>query len=337
MKLNTKGKKTLKSVFITDNYFSFNVEITKKNTGAYLVKFAFFKKSVEESANYIPKQWFEKDSILFFPSFAEKRKYYKSSLDYSHADHDRFLRTTRFNPKSKEIKWHFSKQTPNDLENKWVRGMGKLALDLLNKALQEAGRDSDHKIKIILDTSEDKEVGDIRYNILNLIVSEGKAGGGLLGLGPNVANPITGEVVSATANVWVSNILNKYISIVRRYIRFHVYPPAWKMKPFSHDITVSLQEWMNSKTPQCGDLFFQPLGVTPFLHEKIKSTCNEVTDFIEKQQKNKVTYDPENPGLQDKEIIKSCAKKIAFLPILGVTLHEILHGFAQRHVFFRLC
>ena len=327
------GKKTLKNVFITDNYFSFNVEITEKNIGAYLVKFAFFKKPSKESENYIPKQWFEKDSALFFPSFSEKRRYYTSSLDHSHEDHDRFLRTTRFNPKAKEIKWYFSTQTPDDPENQWVRDMGGLALKLVNRALQIAGRDSDHKIKVTLDHREDKEVGDIRYNILNLIVSEGKADGGLLGLGPNVANPITGEVISATANVWISNILGKYIALVRRYVRFRVYPPAWTMQPFSKKVRTSLQEWIDKKNPECGDTYLKPLGVTPFLHEQIKNSCDEVTRFIEEQRTNKVTYDPENPDLKDKEIIKSCARKLAFLPILGTILHEILHGFAQRHIF----
>ena len=100
-KIEFKGEKTLKKVFITDNYFSFNVEITHKESGAYLIKYAFFKRPVD---GYTPKQWFEQDSTLFFPSFSGERKYYKNPLDYSHADHDRFLRTTRFNPKIKKIK-----------------------------------------------------------------------------------------------------------------------------------------------------------------------------------------------------------------------------------------
>ena len=109
-----QGKKTLKNVFITDNYFSFNVEITSKESGAYLIKYAFFKKSVNESAEYIPKQWFEQDSTLFFPSFSGERRYYENPIDYSHADHDRFLRTTRYNPKVQKINWYFSKQTPKN-------------------------------------------------------------------------------------------------------------------------------------------------------------------------------------------------------------------------------
>ena len=325
-----RGEKTLKNVFITDNYFSFNVEITGKGSGAYLIKYAFFKKPANQS--YVPKQWFEEDSAEFFPSFSEQRKYYENKVDFhSEEDHNQFLRTTRFNPKAKEIKWYFSKQTPN---NKWVREMGHLAVDLVNKAFESAGRDSNHKIKIVLDDkAEDKEVGDIRYNILNLMLTEGKPDRGLLGLGPNVANPITGEVVSATANVWVSHVLNIYTKVVRKYIRFQVYQPAWSLQPFTQELTDSLKEKIHKKAPECADLPFQPLGVTPFIHEKIEDLCPEVTAFINKYKNKGLTYDPENPDLQDKEIIKTCSKKLAFIPILGVTLHEMLHGFAQRHVF----
>ncbi|MCZ0933430.1 MAG: hypothetical protein OXJ52_09820 [Oligoflexia bacterium] len=327
-KIEFGGKKTLKNVFITNNYFSFDVEIIwgKK---AYLIKFAFFKKSIDEAADYVPKQWFEEDSALFFPSFYEKRRYYKSSLDHSAEDQDRFLRTTRFNPKIKEIKWYFSKQTPKDPEHEWVREMGKLAVELINEAFERIGGD---KLKVVLDPNEEKEVGDTRYNILNLIVTKGKSGAGLLGLGPNVANPITGEVVSATANVWVSNMLNIYIDVVRRYIRYHVYPPSWTMYPFSQDVVASIQNQIDEKNPKCEDTL-QPFGATPFLHEKIQSVCEEVTDFIEEKKSEGLIYDPENPDLQDKDIIKSCAKKLAFLPLLGITLHEILHGFGQRHIF----
>ena len=328
-----KGEKTLKNVFITDSYFSFNVEITFKGSGAYLIKYAFFKKPANQS--YVPKQWFEEDSALFFPSFSEERKYYENKLHFhSEEDHNRFLRTTRFDPKTKEIKWYFSKQTPKNDEDKWVREIGSLAVDMLNKAFEVAGRDSTHKIKIVLDDkAEDKEVGDIRYNILNLMLTKGKPDRGNLGLGPNVANPITGEVVSATANVWVSQVLNIYTKIVRKYIRFQVYPPAWSLQPFTKEMADSLKKKIHKKAPECGDLPFQPLGVTPFIHEKIEKLCPEVTDFIKKEKTEGLAYDPENPALQDKELIKTCAKKLAIIPVLGVTLHEMLHGFAQRHIF----
>ena len=226
------GEKKLKSVFITDNYFSFNMEIAKSGGGAFLLKYAFRKKVADTGTkSYVEKQWFESDSALFFPSFAEERKYYDSELDHTQADRDRFLRTTRFNPKLKGIKWYFSKQTPHPDDSPelgWVRGLGREAVLLLNRAFEEAGKCptkedrnkkcSNNSIKIIPppeEKSEDKEVGDIRYNILNLMFTENRQTSGLLGLGPNVADPTTGEVISATANVWVSDIISIYIRIVQ--------------------------------------------------------------------------------------------------------------------------
>ena len=314
------GKKKLKSVFITDNYFSFNMEIAKEGSGIYLLKYAFSKKTVDKSANsYIEKKWFEKDSTLFFPSFAEKRRYYDSSLAHTQEDKDKFLRTTRFDPRSKEIRWYFSKQTPHPDDKPelgWIRELGRQAVALLNRAFQEAAKCpseedrnrkcSNNSIKIILDESEDQEVGDIRYNILNLMFTEGKQTSGLLGFGPNVADPTTGKIISATANVWVNHILSIYIRIVRRYIRFQVYSPAWKFKPHSE-------------------------GVTLFLHEKIQKLCPEVSLFI-KENRNK-RFDRKSPDLYDKERITTCAGQLSRSVVLGTILHEMLHGFANRHIF----
>ena len=83
-----------------------------------------------------------------------------------------------------------------------------------------------------------------------MILSEGEKSNEHFQLGPNVANPITGEVIVATtANVWLNRILSEYISIVRRYIRFRVYSPAWKMKPFSQDMVTFIDnEWKDKKS-----------------------------------------------------------------------------------------
>ena len=310
-----KGEKSLKDHYISNNYVSFDVEITQKGSGAYLLTYAF-RKAVD-NPDYIEKQWFEEDSAGFFPVFAEKRKYYKLAIDHTQEDNDRFFRTTRFDPKKGEIRWYFSKQSAKE---KWVRDIGRQAVVLLNRAFQIAAEGSKNKIKIVLDESEDKGVGDIRYNVLNMIVSEAD-GGGLFGLGPNVANPITGEAISATANVWVSNMVASYIKILRFYIRFHIYPPAWKIRPSSY-------------------------GVTDFLHERIQKNCPEVKDFIcskvsapricgssHTKQKEELKFHPENPPLQDKAVLNSCAHKISRIKILGTTLHEMLHGVGLRHVF----
>ena len=310
-----EGEKSIKNPYVSNDYVSFDVEIAKKGSGAYLLTYAF-RKAVD-NPDYVEKQWFEEDSSVFFPMFAEKRKYYKSATDHTQQDNDRFFRTTRFDPKKGEIKWYFSKQTSKE---DGVRDIGRQAVFLLNRAFELAGKGSKDKIKITLDEGEDKDLGDIRYNVLNMIVSESE-GNNLFGLGPNVANPITGEAISATANIWVSSIVDSYVKMVRNYIRFHIYPPAWKIRPSSY-------------------------GVSDFLHERIQKNCPEVADFIcskvsapricesshEKQHDN-LQFHPKNPPLQDKKVISSCAHKISRITILGTTLHEMLHGVGLRHVF----
>ena len=298
------GVKEVKNVFITNDYFSFKIATHVQNRGTWIIKYSFKKKT--ENLGYIEKQWFEKDSSLFFPTFETVRRYYKDVFAHTKKDNEYFFRTTRFDPKSKVIKWYFSTQTPKE---KWVRDIGRIAINYVNTIFQKAGEGSDNKITIELGTNEeDKELGDIRYNIINMIVTESTTNNSLLGLGPNISNPITGEIVSATANVWVTNITDIYTVLLRRYIRFHVYPPAWKILPSSP-------------------------GTSDFLHEKIQNICPEVKTFITEQTKKQSSFDPKLPDLEDEKVLQECSVKIAKVKILETTLHEILHGFGFRHVF----
>ena len=309
------------SVFITDDYFSFIIKISGKSNR--WVKYAF-KKAVK-NPNYVEKRWFETDSSQFFPAFSVSRKYYdrKASI-HTEEGKKKFERVTRFDPTSpddsvtvKKIVWYFSKQTPKD---EWVRKFGRLAVEYWNAAFQKAGEGSNYQIQIVLDESTDRELGDIRYNIINLIQSP-QSDAFLLGYGPNIANPITGEILSATANVWVTNIVDQYILLLRKYIRFHIYPPVWKPLPESP-------------------------GVTDFMHEKIKKLCASrddsrpnvpsVMEFINQKQeekKGKAFHHPTASSLGDNEIIEVCARKIAVVDVLNTTLHEMGHGFGYRHVF----
>lgn len=317
-KLAEKDNQDIDTVHIEDDYFSFTIETreSKKNTWA---KYAF--KRVVENPDYVQKRWFERDSSLFFPVFQVNRKYYKTARDHTEQDQEKYIRTTRFDPQShngsnvKIIKWYFSKQTP---QLKWVRDFGHTAVDYWDKVFQEAGKDSEYKIKIVLcdphrpnalcDENENKELGDIRYNILNMMYSEQGHSAPVLGYGPNISNPITGETLSATANIWVHTIVGQYVTLLRRYIRFHVYPPAWKLLPESP-------------------------GVTDFIDSKIKKMCSDVTAFILFEQEKKEIFNPIHSRLNDADIIWKCAKKMAEVDILNTTLHEMGHGLAYRHVF----
>ena len=319
-----KGGKALKSVVITKDYISFDIEISTKGRVAYLMKYAF--KRYIEDADYKEKKWFRTDSLLFFPLHSVKRKYYEDPADHTRSDVNRFKRAVRFDSQSKELLWYFSKSSSR---MPWVREMGYEVEDLLNKALQEAGRDSDYQIKITLDKSgSDKELGDIRYNVLNLILSEDETPEQFR-WGPNVANPVTGKAVSATATVWLTPILSEYISLIRRYIRFQVYPPAWKMKPFSQETMDFIHENVETKNLQCSDSSQELFSVTPFLHEKINIVCGEVSDFIKRNQ-GKEFHPTRNSSLRDEDVVKSCAQKLARARIMQSILHSMLHSLGLK-------
>ena len=292
-------KNELKSISIADNYFSCVVEVLQADGSMRWFKFSFFR--AKKNTGYLAKKWYESDSSLFFPSFVTQRSHYVDSSLHTQADKGKFYRTTRFDPKRKTIKWYFSKQTPAD---EALRQVGRRAVEYWNTVFQIA---SSGKLSIILDETEDKELGDIRFNIINLIKTKSSSRGGLMGFGPNVANPVTGEVVSATANVWVTRIVDSYVSLLRRYIRFHVYPPKWKILPDSP-------------------------GVSDFMHKQIQNLCPGVLEFIA-QNKNKDVFHPEDSVLHDKEIVQTCSWHLAQDSLLGVVLHEMGHGFGLRHVF----
>ena len=304
------GKKTLKNLIVARDYFSFDIELTAQGEGALRIKYGFLK-DTEGGLRppYTAKRWFEEDSSLFFPMAAVERRYFRRSTDHVQKDLERFMRVARYNPRLKEIPWRFSKQTPGEdtAEGRWARDIGRLAVSLADKAFQEAGKGENHKIRIVLDESGDKDLGDLRYNILNLIVSEGQSGS-LVGFGPNIAHPVTGEVVSSTANVWAGKILDGHIRAVRRYIRFHVFPLSWKFNPLSQ-------------------------GPSLFFHEKIRKLCPDVAKFIERNKGRRFQPEKNGPPLDDGALIAACARKSSRADVLATLVHEMLHGFGLRHVF----
>ncbi len=287
---------------VSDGYFSFTYQSSGAN-GFEWIKLAF--KRVSSQSNYVEKKWFEEDSTLYFPMFGIKRIAFVGFGEHTKEDHEKFLRAVRFDPKANVIKWYFSTQTS---KKEWVRELARKAVHYINLAFQEARGEGDQKILIKLDESEEKELGDIRYNIINMLETEYKKGSGfLIGYGPNVANPRTGEVISGTANVWVSEIIDNLVALTRNYVRLRIYPPAWV--------------WPGSS------------GVSDFFEKSIKVKCPEVMEFIVSQRGKGNRLHPSMDPLEDREIVNDCAVRLSMSQILSITMHEMMHAFGDRHVF----
>ncbi len=298
------GNTSLKSVTITDTYFSYTYDIRNQNNFK-TVKVAFLKRNTKGKQPYQQKQWIEEDSNHFFPSFEIIRDHYQDASTHTKQGRDLYFRVVRFNPNKKIIKWYFSKNTP---KSPWIRNFGRQAVHLWDKAFTKAAEGTGKKpIKIVLDDTRDQELGDNRFNILNLIETKTEQKGfTLLGVGPNMANPVTGEMISATANVFITSIIDIYIRFIRQYVRYQLFPPLWKWLPSSP-------------------------GITDYLYESIQILCPKVSKFIE-LNKGK-SFHPQLTQINDKDIIKECSQKIAEPIILSTVLHEMGHTFSLRHVF----
>ncbi|MFN8792139.1 MAG: zinc-dependent metalloprotease [Bdellovibrionales bacterium] len=72
-------------------------------------------------------------------------------------------------------------------------------------------------IQVVLNEADgDVDLGDLRYNIINII--ESATSHGLYGYGPSLTDPYTGEIISATANVHITPMLETLIQDIRNYI-----------------------------------------------------------------------------------------------------------------------
>jgi hypothetical protein len=195
------GRKELKEIKIEDGYIDFVVE--KGRTGE-LVRYSFRK--VDEKSNYQTRQAFE-DDMRKFGYFTSSKHQIFDERTARRDDLEKRNFISRFNP-NENIVYHFSSATSKE---KWVRDVGREAVNLWQQAFVKAGL----KIKILIDDQNDKELGDIRYNLLNIITDDTGDNGGF---GPSFKDALTGEVVSAVSNIYTSGDRDIFFRQLRAYI-----------------------------------------------------------------------------------------------------------------------
>ncbi len=193
----------VKDLVIEDNYFSFTLE----DRGTETVTTYSFMRVLPDRPKYTPQISYA-DDMLKFGFFTSKKSQIIDEKLQSRRDDEKITFVNHFNP-NVDIVYYFSNVSPND---KWVRDIGREAVNLWQQAFAKAGI----KTKIVLKDapSDDKDLGDIRYNIINL----NNDLGGLLGLGPSLADPDTGEIISATSNLYVETERKSVLASLRRYV-----------------------------------------------------------------------------------------------------------------------
>ena len=198
------AERRLVEIEIKPDYRSYTIFLPRSN---FRVRHSFLR---IRARSYQPRKA-HKDDMLKFGYFTT----FKEVLDTYELERMEDLEDLRymnlFDTSSGEIVFHFTKTSPEHL-----RVVGRRAVEKWNKIFQEAGTG----VEIKLD-EEDVNLGDLRYNAINIIESL-SGEGSPFGFGPAVIDPQTGEIIAATANVWSTPIRDTIIYFLRHYVRSEI-------------------------------------------------------------------------------------------------------------------
>ncbi|WP_429019810.1 zinc-dependent metalloprotease [Aeromonas allosaccharophila] len=167
------------------------------------------------SKDYQPIRYASADDGVFgfFDSTFEKLDEQGAATDGSERAY-----LNRFNPGKSTIDYYLSDTFFNP-ENKLFLDVTLSSIEHINKVLAGTGVPPINLVNP--DKGSGKQVGDLRVNMINLI--DRPLANGLLGYGPSVANPLTGEIVKAHVNQY-SGVIRTAVprtwnSLVRHFNR----------------------------------------------------------------------------------------------------------------------
>lgn len=221
----------LKQVKFSDNSFSFTLEDVASGR---LWKYSFLR---AEDRNYTPRRHYKRDREQFGFFTANRTRIPRPEQDYREEDFERNVLIQRHNPE-KDIVFHFSNLTPKDLNGRCrqagdtslkdivtpdfeinYREIGRRSIQYWDAAFQQAGAKSRVVLKEVDANGDcfDAPLGDLEFHTLNLIDSIQSSN--LLGVGPSLIDPYSGEVVNTTMNVHLAPFRSIIGSEVRTFIK----------------------------------------------------------------------------------------------------------------------
>jgi len=197
----------LENVELSDNYLSFTVHYTDQQIK---IKYALRKAHKAKEGRVYRKE--DRKSLGLFTTtkhFIDNHRFHRDEDFEKQVLMNRFIPEVNPATGKKEIRYFFSSNTPENMKT-----AGKRAIQSWNETFKNAGTD----IEVILDETKTVSLGDLRYNIINII--DTKDGSGLLGYGPSIVDSESGEIISATTNIYANPFREGLIGNVRNYIKF---------------------------------------------------------------------------------------------------------------------
>lgn len=205
--IDTRGQVEYEDFHLAENYFSFKLYYPGQNMR---LRFAF-RKAHEPKQGTVFKldDW---DLFGFFKTF--RNVIPGDDTHVTEEDYERNIFLNRFYPEvnpetgTRDIIFHLSHRTPDE-----YRELSQQAVDMWDQAFRQAQTD----IRVKLHPERKVHLGDIRYNIINFVDTRNNSG--LLGYGPSIADTFSGELVSATSNMYVNPYRVRAYRYIRNYIR----------------------------------------------------------------------------------------------------------------------
>jgi len=194
--LSLSGESNLKDLQLSRDFFSF---VVSDADSKLQVRHSFMR---YKDRNYQPKIYFRSDEKKFGFFFSQKASIQGPDKS-NESDFEKDYLVNRFNPNNKKIVFHLSKGSPA-----WTEPAAKEAIAEWNRVFGSMG------MEVSLSTDR-KNLGDLRYNIINMI-SQPDSSFRWGGYGPSVTDPMTGEIISATSNVPVTMYVNNSLNTIRR-------------------------------------------------------------------------------------------------------------------------
>ena len=166
-----------------------------------------------------------------------------------------------------------------------MKPIGDAAVAAWNWAFREAGI----AMRLDVDHSKTVEAGDIRYVYMNFV--ENLKPSGIGGYGPSLTNPNNGEIITASANVFLHSYTNSAKAAVRWYIRVN----SGVLE--DHQAFLKGLPGMEYLPPSTLDL--QAKYITPLHYRKerefwlIDKYCPEVVKYADRIRQNQIGFLPE--------------------------------------------
>lgn len=221
----------LKQVKFSEGSFSFTLEDVASGR---LWKYSFLR---ADERNYTSRRHYKRDREQYGYFTANRTRIPRPEQDYREEDFERNVLIQRHNPE-KDIVFYFSNLTPKDNDGRCrqigdtnlgdvidpnfdinFRELGRRSIQYWDAAFQKAGAKSRVVLKEVDSSGDcfDAPLGDLEYNTINLIDSIQSSN--LLGVGPSLVDPYSGEVINTTMNVHIAPFRSMISSEVRTFIK----------------------------------------------------------------------------------------------------------------------